>query len=298
MTRKMSVRIVQRIGALALMAVLAIGTANRAAAQGQTIGTTAQNNMFDKVKIEQRLDNQVPLDTPFKDEAGRDIKFGDYFGKKPVILVMPFYKCAGTCVLEMEGLMRACNALDFNIGDQFDVVVVSINPKEGPVLAAEKKRDYLSIYQRPGAEQGLHCLTGDQASISKIADAVGFRYYIDPKTEQPVHSAGIMILTPQGKVSRYVLGVDFPPRDLRLTLINASKNKIGTLVDNIRLLCSQYDPHTGKYSVTVIRLLQITGCGTVLVLGIFIFSMIRLERARKEKDKMALSMSNNTAPGV
>jgi protein SCO1/2 len=273
-----------RIYTVGMLAMLLSGGVESALGQGQAIGPTAQSSMQDKVRIEQRLDQQVPLDIPFKDEENKDIKLGDYFGKRPVILVMPFYKCAGTCILEMEGLMRACNALhDFDLGNQFDVVVVSINPKEGPVLAAEKKRDYLSIYQRPGTEKGMHCLTGDQASIERLADAVGFRYYIDPKSGAPVHSAGIMILTPRGKVSRYVLGVDYPPRDLRLTLVNASENRIGSLVDNIRLLCTQYDPSTGKYSVAIIRLLQITGCGTVLILGTFIFSMIRMERARKDK---------------
>lgn len=249
-------------------------------AQGASFSAPAQGGIADKVGIDQKLDQQVPLDIVFKDEAGKDVRLGDYYKDRPVILVMPFYRCAGTCILEMEGLIKACNSINSTMGKDYHVVVVSLDPRETPDLAAIKKRDYLHDYDRPGAEQGLHCLTGTRESILKLADQVGFRFYYGP-TGAPVHSTALMICTPRGKLSRYLLGVDYSGRNLTLALVEAGENRIGTLSEKVTLLCSQYDPRSGKYTVAVVRILQFAGLGTVLVLATYIGSMLRMERNRK-----------------
>lgn len=280
MTRSIKNSLRALAGAAALFVIQMIA-APQISAQGVSYSPPAQGGLADKVGIDQKLDAQVPFDVAFKDETGKDIRIGDYFGKRPVVLVMPFYRCAGTCILEMEGLMRVSNALNYNIGKDYDVVVVSLDPRETPDLAAIKKRDYLHDYARPGAENGLHCLTGTRESIEKLAAGVGFRFFYDDKTGSPVHSTGLMIATPKGKLSRYILGVDYAPRDLNLALVEAGDNRIGSLTEKITLLCSQYDPHTGKYSVAIIRIMQIAGGGTIVVLLAFIGSMLVMERKRK-----------------
>jgi protein SCO1/2 len=281
-------------GATALF-VLGALAAPHSMAQEASFSPPSQGNLADKVGIDQKLNQQVPFDVAFKDDAGKDVKIGDYFGKRPVVLVMPFYRCAGTCILEMEGLMRASNALNLSIGKDYEVVVVSLDPRETPDLAATKKRDYIHDYGRAGAENGLHCLTGSKESIQKLADGVGFRFFYDPKSGSPVHSTGLMISTPQGKLSRYLLGVDYAPRDLNLALVEAGDNKIGSLSEKITLLCSQYDPHTGKYSVAIIRVLQFACLGTVLVLATFIGSMMFIERNRKINQVDAVTSEINHA---
>ncbi len=258
-------------------------------AQGVSTPTPAQGGAADRVGIDQKLNEQVPLDTMFKDETGKDVKLSEYFDKRPVIIVMPFYRCAGTCLLEIEGLIRVTNALNHSIGKDYQVVVVSLDPRETPELAAIKKRDYLHDYDRPGADKGLHCMTGSKESIQKLADAVGFRFYYDPRSGTPVHSTGLMICTPHGKLSRYILGVDYAPRDLNLSLVEASENRIGSFSEKFALLCSQYDPHSGKYTIAVMRVLQIAGCGTVLLLATYIGSMLFVERNRKIEKVAAIS---------
>jgi protein SCO1 len=279
----MSQKMVSSLRALAIAAAIAVLTSTsspRARAQGLTFSAPSQGDLADKVGIDQKLNQQVPLDTPFKDETGRDVKLGDYFASRPVVLVMPFYRCAGTCTLEMDGLMRAANALNRIIGKDYDIVVVSIDPRETPELAGIKKREYLQDYDRPGAASGFHCLTGTRESIQKLAEGVGFRFFYDPRSGAPVHSTGLMICTPHGKLSRYLLGVDFAPRDMNMALVEASENRIGSLSEKFALLCSQYDPRSGKYTIAVVRLLQVAGCATVLLLGGYIGSMLYLERKR------------------
>ncbi len=266
--------------AVSLLGV-ALSVPSDARGQGLNSNPPAQAGLADRVGIDQKLNQQVPLDTTFKDEAGKDVRLADYFGKHPVILVMPFYRCAGTCILEMEGLIRVANAVNPSIGKDYEVVVVSLDPRETPDLAAIKKRDYLHDYDRPGAGQGLHCLTGTRESIQKLADGVGFRFFYDPRSGSPVHSTGLMVCTPHGKLSRYILGVDFAPRDLNLSLVEAGENRIGSLSEKFTLLCSQYDPHSGKYTIAVMRVLQVAGCGTVLLLATYIGSMLYVERGRK-----------------
>jgi protein SCO1/2 len=236
---------------------------------------------LDDVGIDQRLNQQVPLSLTFRDETGKSVKLGDYFGDKPVILTLVYYECPMLCTYTLNGLVRSMQALPFDLGRQYRVVTVSFNPHEGPALAAAKKKEYLSHYSRSGGAEGWHFLTGDAPSIEKLADAVGFRYHYDAETRQYAHAAGLMVLTPQGKIARYFYGVEFSPRDLRLALDEASADRIGSPVDEVLLFCFHYDPATGKYGLLITRMIQIAGAGTVLIIALFIGLMLRRERAAK-----------------
>jgi protein SCO1 len=228
------------------------------------------------VGIEQHLDEQIPPGLVFRDEAGNPVRLGDYFGEKPMILNLVYYQCPMLCGEVLSGLESALRVLKFDVGKEFDVLTVSFDPKETPEMAAEKKAQYLKRYGRPSAEQGWHFLTGPQASIDALTKAAGFQYQYDPKTGQFAHATAIMVLTPQGKIAQYYYGVEFAPKDLRLGLIQASQNKIGTVVDQMLLYCYHYDPNTGKYGAIISRILKLAAGATVLVLGTFLVVMFRM----------------------
>jgi len=229
-----------------------------------------------EVKIEQRLNEQVPLDLQFKDETGRTVQLREYFhGSRPVILALVFYKCPMLCNQILSGLTAGLRAQSFDAGREFDVLTVSFDPRETPELAAEKKQSYLERYNRPGTERGWHFLTGDEMNIRRLTDAAGFRYNYDEKTNQFAHASGIMLLTPEGKLSRYFYGVEYNPRDLRLGLVEASNNKIGSAVDQLLLYCFHYDPATGRYGPVVINIMRLGGVVTVLGIGALILVLRR-----------------------
>jgi protein SCO1 len=232
-----------------------------------------------QVGIDQKLGESVPLDLQFRDEAGAPVRLGQFFGaRKPVLLSLVYYRCPGLCTMTLNGMASAFKPLQFTAGKEFDVVTVSIDPKETPQLASEKKAQYLKRYGRPGAEAGWHFLTGDESSIRALAQSVGFRYVYHPQTDQYTHAAGIMLLTPGGKIARYFYGLEYSARDLRLAMVEASEEKIGTLADAVKLLCYQYDPMTGKYGVTIMRTIRIAAVLTVACLGTFILLMVRRDR--------------------
>jgi protein SCO1/2 len=252
-------------------------------------GALAQDNrpaVLQDIGIDQKLDEQVPLDVTFHDSTGQTVKLGDYFGKRPVILAPVYYECPMLCTLTLNGLVKAAKEMSFDAGQQYDVVAISFNPKETPVLAAGKKATYVREYGH-GDEGGAgwHFLTGDEASIKKVMDAIGFRYKWDEQTQQYAHAAGLVILTPKGKVARYFYGVEFPPRDLRLALVEASANKIGSKVDQVLLFCFHYNPTTGKYSLAINRVLQVAGVGTVLALGLLMFVLMRHDQHGKAAER-------------
>ena len=230
------------------------------------------------VGFEQKLNEQIPLHLGFRDENGVEVKLERYFATRPVILMFMYYECPHLCPLVLNGLIRSLKPLSFTVGNEFDVITVSIDPRDDPQLAAAKKREYLPRYDRPGAESGWHFLTGEQTSIKSLTHAVGFQYAYDAKTDQYAHASGIVILTPQGRISRYFYGIEHSPRDLRLSLVEASANKIGSLVDQLLLFCYHYDPATGKYSLVVMNVLRLAGLGTVLGLGGLIVVLLRRER--------------------
>jgi protein SCO1/2 len=227
------------------------------------------------VAIEQRLNALVPLDAVFRDETGRPVRLGDYFGQKPVILSLVYYRCPMLCSELLAGLEGSLKALSFDVGKEFDVLTVSFDPQDTPADATEKKAAALKHYKRAGAAGGWHFLTGSQASISALTQAVGFSYDYDPKSRQFAHSTAIMVLTPEGRVAQYYYGVEFPPRDLRLGLVQASQNKIGTLADQVLLYCYHYDPQTGKYSAIVNRILQLAALLTILSIGTVLLVLFR-----------------------
>jgi len=233
-----------------------------------------------KVDFEQKLDAQVPLDLPFRDESGQPVMLGRYFDGKPAILTLVYYECPMLCTEVFNGLVRSLKAVSLDPGKDFTIVTVSFNPAEKPAEAAEKKKTYLQRYRRAGAEQGWHFLTGELPSIKPLTEAVGFHYFFDERLNQYAHPTGIMVLTPGGRVSKYLYGIDYSPRDLRLALVDASGNKIGNPVDKILLYCYHYDPTTGKYGLAVLTLIRLGGVVTVAGLAAFILLARRRERKR------------------
>ncbi len=265
---------------LALMVIAiaapAAGQTEAMPAVGAPGNSQTKPAILDQVGITQRLNRQVPLDLVFRDESGKNVRLGDYFGQKPVILALVYYECPMLCTEVLNGLTSALSVLKFDVGKEFNVVVVSFDPRETPELAAAKKRVYLNRYGRPGAEQGWHFLTGDPASIDALTQAVGFRYAWDATAQQFAHATGIEVLTPTGRLAQYYYGVEYSPRDLRFGLIQASQNKIGTLVDQVLLYCYHYDPATGKYGPLVMNIIHVAGAITVVVLGVFLIVMFRM----------------------
>lgn len=230
------------------------------------------------VGFDQRLNEQVPLELEFRDEAGARVMLGQYFGKRPVVLSLVYYNCPMLCTLVLNGMLRAFRTLSFDAGGQYEAVTVSIDPRETPALAAAKKRTYIESYRRAGAERGWHFLTGEQKPIEALARAVGFRYAYDAASGQFAHAAGIVVLTPGGRIARYLYGVEFSPRDLRLSLVEAAANRIGTPVDQVLLLCFAYDPATGKYGAVVMNLLRAGAVATLAAVGGLVLILLRRER--------------------
>lgn len=272
-------------GLLGVSLTLAGASAQLYRGPGGEIGETAAKqeyeNITSQIGIDQKLGTQIPLELTFKDETGKTVQLGDYFGKRPVILVMAYYECPMLCTVVLNELTRAMNALDLQIGKDFEVVTVSISPTETPELAAKKKANYAKEYRKGGAEQGWHFLVGEETNIKKLADTVGFKYVYDPKTKQYAHGAGIMIATPDGKLSRYLMGVEFSSRDLKFALAESSQGKIGNPVLSAVMYCFQYDPSTGRYGLVILRVIQLAGIITVLSLALLIGGALLLERRRK-----------------
>jgi protein SCO1/2 len=227
------------------------------------------------VGIEQHVDEQVPPNLTFRDETGRAVRLGDYFGKRPMILNLVYYQCPMLCGEVLSGLESALRVLKFDVGKEFDVLTVSFDPHETSEMASAKKAEYLKRYGRSGAAAGWHFLTGPQESIDALTTAAGFQYQYDARTGQFAHATALMVLTPEGKIAQYFYGVEYAPKDLRLALVQASENKIGTVVDQVLLYCYHYDPATGKYGAIISRVLQISAAATILVLSILIAVLFR-----------------------
>lgn len=254
----------RRLLLIVLLALLALPGV--AAAQGGT------GDPLEDVAYEQRLGEYVPLELPFVDEAGQAVLLGDYFGEQPVLLALGYYECPMLCSLVREGLVNAVSDVQLNIGADYQVVYVSIDPAETPMNAANAKAVSLAEYGRPESADGWHFLTGPQDSIQRLADAIGFAYFYDERIDQYAHAAGIVVLTPQGQLARYFYGIEYNPSDLRLGLVEAADNKIGSLVDQLLLLCYSYDPVTGRYSGLIMTVLRVVSAlFVVFVIGLVIF---------------------------
>jgi protein SCO1/2 len=238
-----------------------------------------------EVGIDQRLGEPLPLDATFTDDQGRAVTLGDYFGAKPVVLVMTYFECPMLCTLVLNGLGKTLKTMSFEPGQEFDVVAVSFDPRDTPATAAKKKAAYVADYGKPATADGWHFLTGDQASIERVAKAVGFRYRWIPEEKQFAHAAAIMVATPDGRIARYHYGVDYAGRDLRLSLVEAADHKIGSAVDALLLFCYRYDPATGKYGAVALNMVRAGGVATVLALGAFMTVMLRREAAAGRRRK-------------
>lgn len=242
------------------------------------------SQVYTDVGIDQHLNEQLPLDLKFTDERGAAVTLGEYFHSKPVVLSLVYYKCPMLCTQVLNGMVETFNIMKFSAGNEFDVVTVSIDPSETPDLAAKKKAEYVSEYKRAGIANGWHFLTGDQASIRRLAGAVGFRYVYDPKTKQFAHASGIMIATPEGKLARYLYGIEYVANDMTFSLMEASKGKIGSPVEKLQLLCYAYDPSTGTYSLVVANIFRGAGALTVLLLGGYMVVNFRRDKKKTAQD--------------
>ena len=233
------------------------------------------------VGIDQRLNDPLPADLRFRDETGREVRLGDYLGTKPIILALVYYECPMLCNELLNGLVSSLRVLPFDAGKEFSVVAVSFNPDEEPSLASDVKSACLKRYGRRGDPSSWHFLTGSPASIDRLTRSVGFRYSYDPQTRQYAHATGIMLVTPQGRLSRYFYGIEFAPRDLRLGLVEASTNKIGSLTDQVLLFCFHYDPTQGKYGFIIMNVIRLCGIVFVLTVGGAIVWMLRRDRSQR-----------------
>jgi protein SCO1/2 len=267
---------------VALAAVAASAQPGQPAPMQPSISMQASNlspalpGALQGVGIDQNLNAQLPLDLTFRDELGRTVPLSTYFRSgKPVLLAPVYYRCPMLCTQILNGLASSLKAVSFNPGQEFEVVAFSFDPKDTVELAAAKKETYLHRYDRPNTANGWHFLTGDAPNIKALMDAVGFHYKYDPATDQYAHASGVMIVTPDGRLSKYFYGVEYAPRDIRLGLVEASLNKIGTPVDQILLFCYHYDPSTGKYGAVAVNTMRIAAGGFVLLAGAFLFLMLR-----------------------
>ena len=229
-------------------------------------------------RFEQRLNEQVPLDLEFRDEAGQAVRLGSFFTGKPVILAMIYYSCPNICSIAVEDLIEKMRDVGFLLGKDYQVVTVSIDPRETPTIAAEKKAEFVKHYNRSGAENGWHALTGEDAMIQRLARSIGFSYAWDPNLKEYAHPSGVTVLTAQGKISQYLYALVYSTTDLRLGLVRASENQIGSLVDKILLRCYQFDPLTGRYTPAVMTIVRIISLMVVAVLAVFLARTVIKER--------------------
>ena len=261
----------RRSPALFLVAALVAAHAVPASAQPPAGGVTAQAG------FDQELGAKIPLSLHFRDESGRELPLGDYFGRRPVILAPVYYGCPLLCGQLLAGLTRGLKPLSLEAGKDFDVIAFSINPEEGPSLAQSKKAAILQRYDRPGSESGWHFLTGEPASIAALSQKIGFRYTYNPVTKLFTHAAGAVVVTPEGVVSRYFFGIDYPPKELQLELERARAGRVGSPIGKLLLLCYDYDAATGKYTLSILRVMRVLGTATAMTLAGFVFVMIRRE---------------------
>ena len=266
---------------------------------GTPAGSSPTADMLRDVGIEQHLNAQLPLDAVFRDEHGHEVKLGDYFKDRPVVVMLVYYRCPMLCTQVLNGFLKSSQAVPLQIGRDYQVVTVSFDPRETPELAAEKKNSYVRAYRRDGAADGWHFLTGDRQSIDRLTKVVGFRYHFDPKSDQFAHASGIALATPDGRLSRYFYGIEYEPDDLRLGLVESSSGRIGSLVDQVLLLCYHYDPLTGKYGLVIAGVMRTAGLLTVIVLGSFLVVMYRRERRRPKLMRGdVLTLAGKTAETV
>lgn len=234
-----------------------------------------------EIGFDQNIDQKLPLDATFRDESGQTVTLGSYYGKRPVLLAFIYYECPMLCTQVLNAMTATISTMSLDAGKDFELVLVGIDPRETPAQAAAKKAEYLRRYKRAGAEAGWHFLTGDDPEIKRVAKAAGFRYAWDEQTQQYAHPTGIIVTTTDGRLARYLFGIEYGPRDLNLSLVEASEGKVGSFADQLLLYCYHYDPMTGRYGIYVMRTLRVAGVATVLLIGTFIVVMVRREKSQQ-----------------
>jgi protein SCO1/2 len=252
--------------------------------------SSARPGILSKIAIDQKIGRQLPLDLPFVDDRGRKVTLREFFpqgSKRPVVLALVYYECPMLCSQVLNGLVSSLSVVNLDVGTEFDVVAVSFNPKEGPGLASQKKASYVERYGRPQSAGGWHFLTGTQDSIARLTDAVGFRYELDKEIGQFAHGAAVEVITPTGTIAKYFYGIEFSPRDLRLGLIEASDERIGSVIDDVLLFCYHYDPSSGKYGPAVLRMVRVAGVATIAAFALFLTVNLRREQVRPESPNSA-----------
>lgn len=259
------------------LALLALASAPVATAQ------YARPAITKGVTIEQKLNSPVPLDLVFHDESGQTVPLRTYFGDKPVVLELVYFRCPSLCPMSMHETVMSLRRIPLEPGRDYNVVVVSFDPSDTPAMAAEKKAFYAKEFTKPGFYSGWHFLTGSQEAISRLASAAGFGYRWDAASHQFVHAGGIMVATPEGRMSRYLYGIDYAPADLRMAIVEASQHKIGSPVDYVLLFCFHYDAAQGKYTLAIINIVKIAGCLTVVLLAGLIYLLMRSEKKEKTR---------------
>lgn len=285
-------RLLSRLALAGCLAMCLLGAASLPANAQVTAKDLVQNIGFD-----QNLDAQLPLELTFRNEAGEIVRLGDYFGKKkPVILTFVYFRCPMLCNQVLNGLLKTSQAVKFRLEADYDIISLSIDPHETPKMAKAKKERYTKSYRRPGAEAGWHFLTGKQVDIEKLTRVAGFRYQYDPASDQYAHASGIVLVTPEGRISRYFYGIEYHPTDLRLGLVESSENRIGSPVDQFLLLCFHYDPRTGKYGLIIQNVIRLAGTATALCLGYFLWCMYRRERLLSAETKAASQLKLSQSP--
>jgi len=274
---RITARTVESLNSVAFFVLILVTSAWGQGMGGGTVNPPANLRPpgLKNVGIEQRLDEQIPRDLVFRDQTGKSVRLGDYFGSKPMILNLVYYKCPMLCSEVLSGLTSALKPMKLDVGKDFEVLTISFDPRETPQDATATGAKYLKRYGRPGAAQGWHFLTGPAESIDSLTKAAGFQYQYDKGSGQFAHSTAILVLTPEGRIAQYYYGVEFPSKDLRLALVQASQNKIGNVVDQILLYCYHYDPSAGKYNLMIFRVLRLAGVATMLLLGCLMFILFR-----------------------
>lgn len=260
---------------------------------GSASAELRSQQIIQEVSLDQHLDAQLPLDVVVRDEAGNAVPLREYFGDKPVILNFVYFRCPMLCNQQLNGLLRTSQAMKLQLDKDYEIVSLSIDPRETPEMATAKKRTYVASYRRPGAEEGWHFVTADEESIRRLTQTAGYRYRYDAASDQYAHASGLIVVTPQGRISRYFYGIDYNPSDLRLGLVESSQNRIGTLADQVLLLCYHYDPATGKYGLAIAGLIRTAGLATIAVLGVFLYRMYRLEQRRTRECRLKPRFDQN-----
>ena len=261
-----------KVSNLLILLVLLTSSANSQEARN------AAFQLLDAVRIEQRIGEQVPMGVRLWDSNGEAVRLGDLIQDRPVILSLVYYECPMLCTQVLNGLLASLKALSFDVGSEFDVVTVSFDPKEGPDLAAKKKSSYIESYNRNGAETGWHFLSGDSLSIAQLTQSVGFHFVYQEEVDQFAHGSAVIILTPRGNIAQYHFGIEYAPRDIRLGLVEASNEEVGSIVDQVLLYCFHYDPTVGRYGVTILSVIRIAGGFTALLVVGGIVVLLRSER--------------------